>query len=72
MYHPTPLNGSSLPDRTLCLSYDDGPGSIESTDDPGPNTLELFSRSHAEGGSLNARANPLRDWELFTFENHSF
>ncbi len=41
MYHPTPLNGSSLRDRTLCLTYDDGPGQPETPGDPGPNTLEL-------------------------------
>ncbi|MDX2249414.1 MAG: polysaccharide deacetylase family protein [Bacteroidia bacterium] len=41
MYLSTPLNGSSLPERTLCLTYDDGPGSIENTGDYGPNTLKL-------------------------------
>lgn len=41
MYHPTPLSGSSLPERTLCLTYDDGPGRIESAGDRGPNTLKL-------------------------------
>jgi peptidoglycan/xylan/chitin deacetylase (PgdA/CDA1 family) len=32
MFFNAPINGDNLPDKTLCLTYDDGPG---------PNTLEL-------------------------------
>jgi peptidoglycan/xylan/chitin deacetylase (PgdA/CDA1 family) len=41
------LTGSHLPDKTLCLTFDDGPG--ETTNDgPGPKTLPLAEYLHKE------------------------
>jgi peptidoglycan/xylan/chitin deacetylase (PgdA/CDA1 family) len=40
MFFDRDLNGDRLPARTVCLTYDDGPG---------PHTLELANYLHAEG-----------------------
>jgi peptidoglycan/xylan/chitin deacetylase (PgdA/CDA1 family) len=40
MYEDDAITGSSLPDKTLCLTLDDGPGETD-TPGPGPLTLEL-------------------------------
>lgn len=42
------LRGRSLPDKTLCLTYDDGPGE-SGAGRPGPNTTELGGYLHEEG-----------------------
>jgi peptidoglycan/xylan/chitin deacetylase (PgdA/CDA1 family) len=34
------INGESLPDKTLCFTFDDGPGETEG-DGPGPKTLRI-------------------------------
>jgi len=39
-YQDVPINGTSLPEMTLCLTFDDGPGETH-TPGPGPRTLEL-------------------------------
>jgi peptidoglycan/xylan/chitin deacetylase (PgdA/CDA1 family) len=40
VFSAIPLNGSIIPDKSLCLTFDDGPG--ETTGEgPGPKTLEL-------------------------------
>jgi len=40
MFFSKGLDGSDLPDKTICLTFDDGPGSTNG-DGPGPQTLEL-------------------------------
>lgn len=40
MYSSTPFTGASLPAKTLCLTFDDGPGKTEG-EGQGPHTLEL-------------------------------
>jgi peptidoglycan/xylan/chitin deacetylase (PgdA/CDA1 family) len=40
MYYPTGFSGSTLPPKTLCLTYDDGPG-VTPGSGPGPHTLEI-------------------------------
>lgn len=40
MFSAVSLNGSGLPEKTLCLTFDDGPGET-SGDGPGPKTLRL-------------------------------
>lgn len=42
------LRGRSLPDKTLCLTYDDGPGE-SGAGRSGPNTTELGHYLHEEG-----------------------
>ena len=48
MYSLEPFTGQSLPPKTLCLTYDDGPGETEGPGS-GPRTLELATYLHAEG-----------------------
>ena len=40
MFFSSGISGSDLPDKTICLTFDDGPGSTEH-EGPGPRTLEL-------------------------------
>jgi peptidoglycan/xylan/chitin deacetylase (PgdA/CDA1 family) len=40
MYINNGLTGASLPDKTLCLTFDDGPGEVDGSG-PGPHTLEV-------------------------------
>ena len=40
MFFHVDIKGDRLPDRTLCLTYDDGPGQVQGNG-PGPRTLEL-------------------------------
>jgi peptidoglycan/xylan/chitin deacetylase (PgdA/CDA1 family) len=40
MFSTDQLKGLSLPEKTLCLTFDDGPGETEG-DDPGPKTVQL-------------------------------
>ena len=40
MYRDEIIHGTSLPERTLCLTFDDGPGETNGPG-PGPRTLEL-------------------------------
>jgi peptidoglycan/xylan/chitin deacetylase (PgdA/CDA1 family) len=40
MFSPVSLNGSGLPEKTLCLTFDDGPGETAG-EGPGPKTLRL-------------------------------
>lgn len=41
-FSKTRINGNLLPDRTLCLTYDDGPGVTQTpSPDPGPRTDDL-------------------------------
>lgn len=42
------MTGSSLPDRTLCLTFDDGPGRT-SDNGPGPRTLDVARYLHDQG-----------------------
>jgi peptidoglycan/xylan/chitin deacetylase (PgdA/CDA1 family) len=35
------IHGNDLPDKTLCLTFDDGPGETKQPGAPGPRTLEL-------------------------------
>src|SRR5581483_2844436 len=42
------LRGTSLPPRTVCLTYDDGPGDTPG-DGPGPHTTELGRYLHERG-----------------------
>src|SRR5262245_901855 len=46
-YRDELINGTSLPDRTLCLTFDDGPGRTD-TPGPGPRTLELAQYLNAQ------------------------
>lgn len=48
MYHLTPLTGASLPNRTLCLTFDDGPGETGYSG-AGPRTLEVGRYLHGYG-----------------------
>ncbi len=47
MFSPDQLTGSHLPDKTLCLTFDDGPGETPN-DGPGPKTLLLAEYLHKE------------------------
>lgn len=40
MFYSRPISGNDLPERTVSLTFDDGPGVTEG-DGPGPRTLEL-------------------------------
>jgi peptidoglycan/xylan/chitin deacetylase (PgdA/CDA1 family) len=40
MYSDSPYNGSGLPDKSLCLTFDDGPGKTVRPG-PGPRTVEI-------------------------------
>jgi peptidoglycan/xylan/chitin deacetylase (PgdA/CDA1 family) len=48
MFYPTMLSGTSLPPKTLCLTFDDGPGSTDG-DGVGPHTLELAQYLNSQG-----------------------
>ena len=48
MYLDGLINGASLPERTLCLTFDDGPGET-SGPGPGPRTLELAQYLNDQG-----------------------
>jgi peptidoglycan/xylan/chitin deacetylase (PgdA/CDA1 family) len=48
MYRNNPFTGSNLPAKTLCLTFDDGPGKSDANG-PGPKTLELAQYLNAEG-----------------------
>jgi peptidoglycan/xylan/chitin deacetylase (PgdA/CDA1 family) len=47
MFANIPFNGSSLPEKTLCLTFDDGPGETPGNG-PGPKTLRLAQYLHTE------------------------
>ncbi len=48
MFYARPVHGSSLPEKTVCLTFDDGPG--ESAEDgPGPNSLAIAAYLAREG-----------------------
>ena len=40
MFFANPITGDTLPSKTLCLTYDDGPGETAGTG-PGPRTLAI-------------------------------
>ena len=40
MFFKEPLKGENLPDKTVCLTYDDGPG---------PNTINIARFLHSKG-----------------------
>jgi peptidoglycan/xylan/chitin deacetylase (PgdA/CDA1 family) len=48
VYHRDLLRGAALPERVLCLTYDDGPGATAG-EGPGPRTLELAAYLADEG-----------------------
>jgi peptidoglycan/xylan/chitin deacetylase (PgdA/CDA1 family) len=48
MFLHSDIKGGDLPPRTLCLTYDDGPGATV-TAGPGPRTVELAEYLHSEG-----------------------
>src|SRR5207249_2970460 len=48
MFLDTDIKGKALPDKTLCLTYDDGPGD-SSGEGPGPKTLELGRFLYEQG-----------------------
>jgi peptidoglycan/xylan/chitin deacetylase (PgdA/CDA1 family) len=48
MFFDSDIKGHQLPSKTLCLTYDDGPGQ-RSGDGPGPRTLELGRYLFGEG-----------------------
>ncbi len=45
MFSTTQLTGALLPDKTLCFTFDDGPGDTDG-DGPGPKTLRLAHYLH--------------------------
>jgi peptidoglycan/xylan/chitin deacetylase (PgdA/CDA1 family) len=47
-YQDVLINGASLPEMTLCLTFDDGPGET-STPGPGPRTVELAQYLNGQG-----------------------
>jgi peptidoglycan/xylan/chitin deacetylase (PgdA/CDA1 family) len=51
MFSAVSLNGLQLPEKTLCLTFDDGPGETIGNA-PGPKTLELAQYLHRE--NINA------------------
>lgn len=48
MYSPVPINGESLPPKTLCLTFSDGPGETP-TAGPGPRSVEIAEYLAAHG-----------------------
>src|SRR5713101_4879697 len=48
MYSENSFTGDSLPPKTLCLTYDDGPG-VTLGNGPGPRTLELAQYLNQQG-----------------------
>jgi peptidoglycan/xylan/chitin deacetylase (PgdA/CDA1 family) len=48
MFSSHQLTGLSLPEKTLCLTFDDGPG-VTKGDQPGPKTLRLAEYLHEQG-----------------------
>lgn len=48
MFSHDGLRGDRLPEKTLCLTYDDGPGET-AAEGPGPNTTELGRFLHEHG-----------------------
>ena len=48
MFSLLQINGASLPDKTLCLTFDDGPGETMG-DGPGPKTVPLAAYLNSEG-----------------------
>jgi hypothetical protein len=46
MFFHRDIKGDQLPPKTICLTYDDGPGETPG-DGPGPNTRELGRFLHA-------------------------
>jgi peptidoglycan/xylan/chitin deacetylase (PgdA/CDA1 family) len=47
MFSTTQFDGKSLPEKTLCFTFDDGPGETEGNG-PGPKTLRLAEYLHDE------------------------
>lgn len=47
MFSLSPFNGTSIAAKTLCFTFDDGPGETNG-DGPGPKTLKLAEYLHAE------------------------
>lgn len=41
MFFPEGICGNDLPNKTVCLTFDDGPGETRQHEGPGPRTLEL-------------------------------
>lgn len=41
MFSETEISGRDLPDKTVCLTFDDGPGETVQAEGPGPRTLQL-------------------------------
>lgn len=48
MYADNLINGTSMPDRTVCLTFDDGPGET-AVPGPGPRTTDLAEYLSAQG-----------------------
>ena len=48
MFSREQTTGNSLPDKTLCLTFDDGPGETPG-DGPGPKTQDLAEYLHEQG-----------------------
>jgi peptidoglycan/xylan/chitin deacetylase (PgdA/CDA1 family) len=48
MFFHVDIKGDGLPPKTLCLTYDDGPGATDG-DGPGPRTDELGAYLHSRG-----------------------
>ena len=53
MFFSTEISGRDLPNKTVCLTFDDGPG-VTGGDGPGPRTLEIarFLRDRAIPGAF--------------------
>ena len=47
MFSVTPIHARNMPEKTLCLTFDDGPGETMGNG-PGPKTLELARYLHEE------------------------
>src|SRR4051794_17369411 len=48
MYQASPITGASLPDKTLALTFDDGPGQTTAPG-PGPRTREVAEYLNGAG-----------------------
>src|SRR3954452_7689064 len=48
MFQAVPIKGKSLPDRTLALTFDDGPGATAGAG-PGPRTVEVADYLNSVG-----------------------